>query len=552
MESKKKIRKAALPSSSSDDSSSSDSADARRKQKHRRKQRGSDSSSSSEEEVVHKHKHQHKKSSSRKHSHSSKMRSRMLAANTKEKIRGVSPSSRTAHKHHSKTKLVKKSKLIEEHERRRDVMKERTPEHRITSPTTRIRVSIPNNRVQDVRRSIKDSPSTSRRHVLREAPDDRSEHISRQKQLRRMQEEEHYKYKGERSSRMTPEKHHQHERSRSHSHGRVPIRERLDKADYDYPREVSREREFSPMIRAPPGSSRGEPIERPYEPYRGEERRHPPPHEYGSGPSSSRIYDDRHHRPNWDDVREPEHPRSRGYEGIGGGNREWEHSHERKRPLLDEPHYKERPWSEHRGDKGEPKEWSRGGGEVSSWKERGPPNPMAPTMPHPRRWPGPSSDSWAPRGSHPPNKHDSHPSSSGGPPFKPRGSPYFGGFNRGRFPFKRFPNQYTKINYPSKRVIPSASETAAAAAAEGNKTDPAVDNVAKPSTPSSNDQESVTKSDVLESGEIASEMEEEEKVAQQPDTTFSGNAEAAEECEGNLSEFSDVDDDILNREEVSN
>lgn len=543
MESKKKVRKIVPPvqqstSSSDEDSSSSSSdssSDARRKQKHRGSRKQRDSSSSSGEEVVRKsHKHQHKKSSSssslRKHSHASKMRSKMLAANTKKELRSISPTSRAAHKHHLKAKLAKKSKQVEEHERRRDVIKE--SEHRLTSPTTRIRVSIPNNRVQERSRSIKDSPSTSsssRRHV-RETPDD---HLRQKEKMRRIHEEEHYsKYMAK-----TPDKHHQHERSRSRSHGRVPIRDRLDK-EYDYRRSISRERDYTTMIRGAPGSSRNEPV---YE-YRGgasgsvDERRIPP-HDYSTSSGQSRIYEDRHHSrgapSNWDD----EHPRNRYEAGVGSSSRDWEHSHERKRDEV--PHYKERQWPEssHRMEK-EPKEWNRG---VSgNWKEQVPPHPssqMTPTMPHPRRWPGPSSsDTWSPRG--PP-----HPSKMEGPPFKPRGS-YFG-FKR--FPFKRFPNQYSKINYPSKRVLPSSSDTATATT---TSTTAIAIETASPTdqTAKSNDENS--QMDTLESGEIPSEMEE-EKIAQQPDTTFSGTAEATEECEGNLSEFSDVDDDILNREEVS-
>lgn len=552
MENKKKIRKNApvQSSSSSDDSSSStsdSSADARRKQKHRNIRKQRDSSSSSNEEVVRKpHKHQHKKSSSssaqRKHSHSSKTRTKLIAVNAKKELRSISPTSRAAHKHHLKPRSSKKPKIIDEHERhpvqqRRDVIKD--PEHRITSPTTRIRVSIPNNRVQDrVSRSVKDTPSTStsRRHV-RETPEDHL--VVRQKEkMRRMQEEEHYgKYlpKADRVSRISPEKHHQHERSRSRSHGRVPIRERLDK-DYAYRGTISRERDYSPMIRTinpgnPPMS-----VERPYD-YRGggggavgADERRIPPHDYNSQP---RMYEERHHPrgSNWDEGRgEPDHPRgNRGYEGSG---RDWEHSHDRKRGI-DEPssHYKDRQWndSSHRADK-EPKEWTRGG---SSWKDQGshPSNQIAPTMSHPRRWPGPNgSDSWSPRVPHPSKLDHLSP----GPPFKPRGS-YFG-FKR--FPFKRFPNQYSKINYSSRRVLPSSTETTSTVSSD--KTEVAVEMT------SEND-----KQEALESGEIPSEIEE-EKVAQQqqqPDTT--SNAEAAEECEGNLSEFSDVDDDILNREEVS-
>lgn len=58
------------------------------------------------------------------------------------------------------------------------------------------------------------------------------------------------------------------------------------------------------------------------------------------------------------------------------------------------------------------------------------------------------------------------------------------------------------------------------------------------------------KVEASESGEITTEPEEDKVEA---DTTFSGNVDtqSQEECEGNLSEFSDVDDEILNREEVS-
>lgn len=534
MDIKKKIRKVPVQSSSSseDDSSSSTSSstDGRRAKHRTRKQRNS--SSSSGEEVLRKsHKHQHKKSSSRKHSHSSKIRSKMLATNSKKELRSISPTSRAAHKHHLKSKSSKKTKLIDEHERhpiRRDVLKERTPEHRITSPTTRIRVSIPNNRVQERIRTAKDSPSasTSRRHV-REAPDDRVvDHFKQKEKMRRMQEEEHYKYM---PKRLTPDKHHPHERSRSRSHGRVPIRERLDK-EYDYRRSVSRDREYSPMIRGGPVNSRNEqmPVERPYD-YRGgggnNERL--PPHEYGA---QSRIYEERHHPrgSNWD---EQEHRRGGGggYEGGGNERREWDHSHDRKRGIEDGGHYKERWNDSHRSEK-EHKEW-RGG--ANNWKDSHSSNQIAPTMSHPRRWPN-SNDSWAPRASHP-GKHDSP---SGGPPFKPRGSPYFG-FKR--FPFKRFPNQFSKINFSSKRVIPSATETSSSPI---EKTEASTVDV------------NVKADDKIEieSGEIPSEIEEEKSTQQQPDTTTlssGGIAEVTEECEGNLSEFSDVDDDILNREEVN-
>jgi hypothetical protein len=488
----------------------------------------------------------------------------MVQTNVK-KARSMSPASRAAHKHHLKLKLAKKAKLLEDHERhsarrsrtpvRRDVKKERTPEHRINSPTTRIRVSVPNNRVQDraALRNVKDSPSTSRRYV-REAVDergDRGDIMMRQKEhekMRRVQDDDHYKYSAkvpDRSSRvipptrMTPDKYH---RERSRSHGRIPIRDRLDK-EFDYRRSNSRERDDYPIGRNSGNNTRDH-VDRPYE-YRQDDRRIPN-HEYGQ---SSRPYEDRHHR--WEDNRgnEPENRGNRIYEGGNSGNKNWEPPiHERKR-IPDDVPYKERQWNESSGppphdkwahkDK-EPQDWKRGG-----WKDQQSPQ-VAPTMPHPRRWPGPnqmSSDNWnnSPRGP-PPHKMDSHPSS--GPPFKPRGSaPYFG---YKRFPYKRFPNQYSKINFPSKRVLPSAAATSQSHEKQDDlsKMGESMDINMK----FSSEQQQM---DSLgnESGELTTETEE-EKIAQ-PDTTFSGTIDQQEECEGNLSEFSDVDDEILNREEVS-
>ncbi|KAL7027628.1 hypothetical protein ACKWTF_005501 [Chironomus riparius] len=563
MESKKKIRKHAPTSSSSSDdddsSTSSSSSSDNHHKKHRSSKKQRDSSSSSDGEFVRKtHKHQHKKSAVRKHSHSAKIRAKMVQTNVK-KTRSMSPATRAAHKHHLKLKLAKKAKQLEEHDRhsarrsrtpvRRDVKKERTPEHRINSPTTRIRVSVPNNRVQDraALRSVKDSPSTSRRYV-REAIDERGDIMMRQKEhekMRRMPEEEHYKYSAkvpERASRvipptrMTPDKYH---RERSRSHGRIPIRERLDK-EFEYRRSNSRERDDYPIGRNS-GNNPREHMDRPYE-YRQEDRRNPN-HEYGQ---SSRPYEDRHHR--WEDSRgnEPETRGNRIYEGGNSGNKNWEPPiHERKR-IPDDVPYKERQWNENSGppphdkwahkDK-EPQDWKRG-----SWKDQQS-SQVAPTMPHPRRWPGPnqmSSDTWnSPRGP-PPHKMDSHPSS--GPPFKPRGgAPYFG-FKR--FPYKRFPNQYSKINFPSKRVLPSAATSQSHEKQDDPRTmGESLDNNIKFSI----DQQ---QADNLgnESGELTTETEE-EKIAQ-PDTTFSGTIDPQEECEGNLSEFSDVDDEILNREEI--
>lgn len=483
----------------------------------------------------------------------------MLQIAGKTKVRSMSPESRAVHKqHHLKAKLAKKSKQHDEHERhsarrsrtpvRRDVKTDRTPDHRINSPNTRIRVSVPNNRVQDrsAMRSLKDSPSTSRRYV-REAIDDRGEMMIRQKEhdkIRRIPDEDHYKYSstkvGERSSRalpparMTPETYHR-ERSRSQS-GRVPIRERLDK-DYEYRRSDSREREDYPVVRTS-GTNPREQGGR-YE-YRGDDRRLPN-HEYGQ---SSRVpYDERHHH-RWDESRgpEPDTRPNRIYEGSSSG-KNWEPPvHDRKRMPEDAP-YKERQWNEsgppphdkwpHSKDK-DPQDWKR-----SNWKDQ-----SAPTMPHPRRWPGPNQmgDGWnSTRGPPPPHKMDS----SSGPPFKPRGTgPSYFGYNKRFPPFKRFPNQYSKINFPSKRVIPSATTT------QSSSGDSKQDEPIKTSEGLSEQQHQIDNAE-NESGELTTEAEE-EKIAQ-PDTTFSGTADAQyqEECEGNLSEFSDVDDDILNRDEVS-
>jgi hypothetical protein len=274
------------------------------------------------------------------------------------------------------------------------------------------------------------------------------------------------------------------------------------------------------------------------------------------------MYDERpHHRmpSNWDENRgDPEHSQrgNRPYEGNNSGNsnnnRNWEPpmSHERKR-IDDMPpqSYKERQWNDAPQDKWmkdkDPQDWKR-----NSWKDNSNPhmpmNQSAPTMPHPRRWPGPMSDNWRP-----PHKSDSHPQSSsqGGPPFKPRSSSTFfaGGFKR--FPYKRFPSQYSKINYPSKRVLPSTTMTTSNMNPQDDESNDKIMN--EPQQQQQQQQSVVEKMDMNESGEIVPETEE-DKIAQ-PDTTFSGTSADAQypEEEGNLSEFSDVDDDILNREEVS-
>lgn len=532
------------------------------------------------------HKHaSHKKSAVRKHSHSAKLRAKLVQSSGKKTARSMSPTSRAAHKHHLKAKLAaKKAKLALEERRsrtptRRDVKKDRTPDHRIASPTTRIRVSVPNPRAVRERssgRATKESPSTSRRHIREPAGDkERAEILARcqerqreRDRIRRVQEEdERYKHAIPRSAdrarlipstHATPDKHH-HDRSRSHSRGKIPIRERLDK-EYEYPRAISREHEDYLMprsaaaIRDPISASyvRDRPVprdepERSFD-YRADDRRIAS-HDYGQ---PSRPYEDRHHRSaNWEAGREVEPRGGRMYE-----TREWEPS----KRIADEPYKdpRDRSWNEPTHDKWskekEPKEWSRSWKEPTGSVHHGPPSSSsAPTMVHPRRWPGPSqSDSWTPRGSHP-SSHKLDHSPSSGPPFKPRyagagSTPHFG-FKR--FAFKRFPNQYSKINYPSKRVLPSTSSPGPSSSlvrtpvknSEASMDSPMKSDVDQlPSTPG--------KVEASESGEITTEPEEDKVEA---DTTFSGNVDtqSQEECEGNLSEFSDVDDEILNREEVS-
>lgn len=598
MESKKKVRKVARPSSSdsssdSDSSSSSSSEETRRKQKHRniRKQQRESSSSSEEEAVRKSHKHASHKKSSSVRKHSAKVRTKLVLSSGKKTARSMSPASRAAHKHHLKAKMAaKKLKLaqLEEHDRRsrtptrRDVKKDRTPDHRITTPTTRIRVSVPNNRAVQERsagRGIKESPSSGRRHVREPAGDkERAEILARcqerqreRDRIRRVQEdEERYKQavprSADRSSRMLPtsshvpvDKHH-HERSRSHSRGKVPIRERLDK-EYDYRRSISREHEDYAVMR--PGGAARESIGLSYSrerpalrdeldrnfDYRGGDERRIGNHEYGQ---PSRNFEERPHRgQNWDNEREVEPRNNRVYEG-----REWDQPSHSKR-VSDESFkdQRDRSWNDQPRDKWskekDQKEWNRNWKEPSSsGTHHGPPSSSVPTMAHPRRWQGPS-ETWTPRGSH---KMEHSPSS--GPPFKPRFSSSAPHFGFKRFPFKRFPNQYSKINYPSKRVIPSGSSSALGQGQSSSLT-------RTPIRISENSMDSPMKSDVeqlpstpgkveaSESGEITTEPEEDKVEADT--TTFGGNVEtqSQDECEGNLSEFSDVDDEILNREEVN-
>lgn len=588
MDSKKKRK---LAPSSSSESSSSSSAEVRRKQKHRnlRKQQRESSSSSDEEAVRKAHKHQaHKKSATRKHSHSAKTRAKLAQSSAKKAPRSMSPASRAAHKHLKAKMAAKKAKLaqLEEHERhsrtptRRDVKKDRTPDHRMASPTTRIRVSVPNNRAVRERstgRGIKDSPSSIRRHREPAGDEERAEILARcqerareRDRLKRMQEEEErYKHGIPRSSERTrmipgpsilPEKH-RHERSRSPSRGKIPIRDRLDK-EYEYRRSISREHEEYPMIRGsgpsrevinPYGRERPIPREEPERKfdYRSDDRR-VAGHDYPSRPFEERH----HHRPqNWEAEREIEPRSSRMYE-----NRDWEPASHPPKRIPEEPFKdpRDRAWNDQPHDKWtkekDPKEWSR------SWKEpsgshHGPPSSSGPSMPHPRRWPGPSpSEPWTPRGPHPSSHKMDHPSGSG-PPFKPRfpgssTSPHFGGFKR--FPFRRYHNQFSKINYPSKRILPSGLSSTTSPGMPLDRTPIKAENLAD--SPMKSDLEQLPstpgKVEATESGELIIEPEEDKVEA---DTTFSGNVDtqSQEECEGNLSEFSDVDDEILNREEVS-
>lgn len=584
MESKKKTRKVAPSSSSSDsDSSSESSSEKRRKMKHRniRKQQRESSSSSEEETVRKSHKHSsHKKSSTRKHSHAAKVRAKLVQSSSKKTARSMSPNTRAAHKHHLKAKMAaKKAKLaqLEEHDRRsrsltrRDVKKDRTPDHRIASPTTRIRVSVPNNRAvrdRSAGRGIKDSPS-ARSRLIREtacSEKERAEILARcqerqrdRDRVKRVQDDDdRYKHvRPPERARLVPEKHH-HERSRSASRGKIPIRDRLDKGVYDYHRSISREHEDYQLMRSSVPArealsvsySRDRPAprdepERSFD-YRGEDTRRISTHDYAP---TSRNFDERPRRtPTWEAERDIEPRSSRAYE-----TRDWDAVSHSKR-IPEEPYKdpRDRSWNEASHDKWakdkEPKEWSR-----SSWKEpggHGPPSSSSTSsMPHPRRWPGSSGqvDSWTPRGAHPASHKHEH-SSTAGPPFKPRyagpgSTPSQYGFKR--FPFKRFPNQYSKINYPSKRIIPSGPSTPGPSvkSAESSVDSPMKSDVEQlPTTPS--------KLEPSESGEITTEPEEDKVEA---DTTFSGNVEtqSQEECEGNLSEFSDIDDEILNREEVS-
>jgi hypothetical protein len=493
MESKKKLRRPAPSSSSSsseDSSFSSSSDDARKKQKRRNY-----SSSSSDDEKVRKLA-KHKKSSVRKHSHSAKLREKMTHG---KKARSMSPATRAAYKQKLKLKKAKHAQAAELDQRsrsptRRNVKKDRTPEHRIASPTTRIRVSIQNNRAIPERtaiRSRKESPLSSRRReqvVERERIElSRQEVQKESERLKRVQEEE------QRYKRL--KKQHHLERSRSPSRGKVSIHDRLD-GGYDSRRAVPDLERDDYMMRD--NYDRPEP-ERNFE-YREEERRY----EY-SAPRSS--YEDRHHRHSYTEPEREVEPRGRPYEP--------------RRRFPEENQY------ESNYDK-----WQKDDKPMRSWKDSGPQS-MHPRGIPPKRYPY----------SHP----SSGPSSgSGGPPFKPRfpgSNSHFSSFSK-RLPYKaRFPNQYSKINYPSKRIIPPPSTETSSAQSSMPM---AMEN--KHEQEMSHQQQNQPQA--IESGEIIAEQEEDKVEADTTTMSVNVDTQSQEEGEGNLSEFSDVDDEILNREEV--
>lgn len=488
MESKKKLRRPAPSSSSSsseDSSFSSSSDDARKKQKRRNY-----SSSSSDDGKVRKLA-KHKKSSVRKHSHSAKLREKMTHG---KKARSMSPATRAAYKHKLKLKKAKHAQVAELDQRsrsptRRNVKKDRTPEHRIASPTTRIRVSIQNNRAIPERtatRSRKESPMSSRRRE-QVAEKERLE-LSRQEvqkeseRLKRAQEEE------QRYKRL---KKHHHERSRSPSRGKVSIHDRLD-GGYDSRRAVPDMERDDYMMRD--NYDRPE-TDRNFE-YREEERRY----EYNSAPRSS-YNEERHHRHSYTEPEREVEPRGRPYEP--------------RRRFPEDNQY------DNNYDK-----WPKDDKPMRSWKDSGPQS-MHPRGIPPKRYP-----------------YNSQPSNSG-PPFKPRfpgSNSHFSSFSK-RLPYKpRFPNQYSKINYPSKRILqPTSTETSSAQSsmpmAIENKHEQEM-----PHQPQANE--------AIESGEIITEQEEDKVEADTTTMSVNVDTQSQEEGEGNLSEFSDVDDEILNREEV--
>lgn len=551
MDSKKKLRRpvASSSSSSSEDSSfSSSSGDARKKQK----RRAAYSSSSSEEEKVRKS-HKHKKSAVRKHSHSAKLREKMTHG---KKARSMSPATKAAHKHKLKLKKAKYAAQEIDHERRsrsptrRNVKKDRTPEHKIASPTTRIRVSIQNNRAIQERPSARirkePSPISIRRRDQAAAEKERLE-LSRQEalkeseRLKRAQQEEEQRYK-------RLKKHH-HEHSPSPVRGKISIHDRLD-GGYNNPRRsISRDiTERDDYMMRDNFDRNPEPERNNYE-YR--ERDDERDRRYEFSTSNSRPpYDDqpppqqqqqqqRHHRHHYNEP-EPRDPEPRGRGGV----------YESRRRFPDD---NPAPYESNSGSNFD--KWPKD--EVppmrSSWKDSGPSN-IHSRGPPPKRFPYSSHSSSGPSGSSP----------HGG--FKPRfsgSSPHF----QKRFPFQpRYPNQYSKINYSKRNVPPSATETlsstqqAHSSSSMLHVNEPIKHEIESPHMLQQSQllqpiqqPQSAQPIAAVEPMEIKSEIIEHEEVKVEADTTtMSGNVDtqSQEECEGNLSEFSDVDDEILNREEV--
>lgn len=530
MDSKKKLRRPVQSSSSSsseDSSFSSSSDDVRKKQKRRNY-----SSSSSEEEKVRKT-HKHKKSSVKKHSHSAKLRDKMTHG--KKAPRSMSPATKAAHKHKLKLKKAKYAQEVEHDRRsrsptRRNVKKERTPEHKIASPTTRIRVSIQNNRAIQERsttRTRKESPISSRRRE-QVAEKERME-LSRQEALK---ESERLKRVQEEEQRYKRLKKHHHEQSPSPARGKISILDRLD-GGYNPPRRsISRDvaERDDYMVRERETYDRPEP-ERNYEYREREEERvdrtdRDRRFEYSS--SSRAPYEEqppqRHHRHHYNEP-EPRdvEPRGRVYES-------------RRRFPEDNPPFESNY-----------EKWPKDELPMRpSWKDSAPPS-MHPRAPPPKRFPYSSHSSSGPS-NNPPH---------GG--FKPRfsgSSPHF----QKRFPYQpRYPNQYSKINYSKRNLPPTATETSAAHSSGTSM----ILNEPKHEQESQHQQQPpiqllqqqpptlpVVLADPIEKTEIVCEQEEIKVEADT--TTMSGNVDtqSQEECEGNLSEFSDIDDEILNREEV--
>ncbi|CAO1415575.1 unnamed protein product [Diamesa hyperborea] len=536
---------------------------------------------------------------------------------------------------------------------RNSTKKERTPDRRISSPNTRIRVNITNDRrVRSPGRSIKETSvrrhetTKDRERREREAAKEkeRAEALARcqerarereREKLRRMNDRDERsieeevgatkeRYKHDRllprpserarmlnASRVSPDKHD--DRSRSHSRGKIPIRERLDKdyerheRTYQQRRSLSREHEeYAVVQRGQPREetySRDRPVsreEREPERFEHREERRMPGHEFLQ---ARKNYEERPRRAaNWEEERGEERGGNSGriYEPPPQRTeyREIPPSHNKRtedsRICCDRPTWNEQQQDKWQKDK-DPKEWNKYGDR--NWKEspsshhqHAPSSStLAPTMVHPRRWPGPSTQAHGEWSSGPPmNKGEPsveyrrpapihpHPRmehkvehSPTGPPTTPHtfkrqfsagsGPNSYNAFNYKRFHFtRRFPspaginNPHSKINHHSlirrPPLAPNATVTSPGASAGGNT--PVKNPLETIETPEGIT-ESPGKLEASESGELTTEPSSQsaDEVKVEADTT-SGNAEMAmDDCEDNLSEFSDVDDEILNREE---